>query len=144
MIQVMALMRCGFLKAQLGQLEQAETDYVAAHEMMQRLGYGDHEAVAKNLANRAHAISYLHRADESIQIFEEALAMQRRLYAGDHPDIANCLSSLASIYLVIDQPHKARPIIEEAHAMAARVYPEDHPHRGTIEGWYQTICENTP
>ena len=100
-----------------GRYLEAETRFLQALKMRQRLFKNDHQDVATSLNNLAGL--YLNQGNypKAERFYRQALEMRKRLFGNKHRDVATSLNNLAELYRSQGQYSEAESLHQEALEM---------------------------
>ncbi|MBD2255270.1 tetratricopeptide repeat protein [Nostoc parmelioides] len=107
--------------------DQAESLYLQALELRQRLLGDNHPDVAESLNNLAGLYSFQGKYDQAEPLYLQALELRQRLLGDNHPDVAESLNNLAGLYSSQGKYDQAEPLYLQALELRQRLLGDNHP-----------------
>jgi len=114
-----------------GRYSEAESLYLQALKIDQRLFGADHPSLATDFNNLAGLYESQGRYSEAEPLYLQAVEIDWRSLPEDHPSLAIDLNNLAGLYRSQGRYSEAEPLYLEALKIDWRSLPEDHPRLAT-------------
>lgn len=122
-----ALDNLGGLYRQTGDYQKAESRYLRALEIRERVLGPSHTITARTLNNLAGLYHVAGSYEKSARLYERALAIRRRVLGEKHPDTATIMDNLGVLYHQLGRVFRARSLFEKALAIRDQALPDSHP-----------------
>ena len=110
---------------------EAESLYLQALELRQRLLGEAHPDVATSLSNLAGLYWSQRRYGEAESLYLQALELRQRLLGEEHPDVATSLNNLAGLYWSQGRYEEAESLYLQDIELSQRLLGEEHPDVAT-------------
>ncbi|MCB1057002.1 MAG: serine/threonine protein kinase [Acidobacteria bacterium] len=115
------------LDAQLGDLDDAETRYRRALDVIEETRGPDHPDVAATLNNLSLVLKDRGQPEEAVKLHERALEIRLKAFGEDSDDISESRNNLGDALMELGQTRRALGLFEQAVAAREKLLGPEHP-----------------